>query len=138
MEDNMIAIAASFVFQLMLDAWEVYMSVPAFVLVTIFSTQSPPNLFWIVIAYLLWLIITAILAFLATAMAMAFFSMSKDAKTSKRIFEIKQATLSALAESANSDEAHCTLPSKATDERNQARTEALLKQIVKAIESKSN
>lgn len=134
MEDNMIAIAASFVFQLMLDAWEVYISVPAFVLVTIFSTQSPPNLFWIVIAYFLWLIITAILVFVAVA----FFRMSKDAKTSKRFVEIKQATLSALAESANSDEAHCTLPSKATDERNQARTEELLKQIVKAIESKSN
>ena len=134
MEDNMIAIAASFVFQLMLDALEIYASVPAFVLVTIFSTQSPPNLFWIVIAYLLWLIITAILV----VVAVAFFRMSKDAKTSKRFVEIKQATLSALAEIANSDEAHCTLPSKATAERNQARTEELLKQIVKAIESKSN
>jgi len=134
MEDNMIAIAASFVFQLMLDALEIYASVPAFVLVTIFSTQSPPNLFWIVIAYLLWLIITAILV----VVAVAFFRMSKDAKTSKRAVEIKQATLSALAEIANSDEPHCTLPSKATAERNQARTEELLKQIVKAIESKSN
>ena len=126
MNDNLIAQAAIFVWRILSDLWEIYSSTPSFVL-SLFDL--PSSALFIVSAWIcliggtLWLIYVGIEYKLTR----------QEAISSQRFMEVKKATLSALAESANSDEVDVTLPSKATIDKGSARTEALLEQILETL-----
>jgi creatinine amidohydrolase/Fe(II)-dependent formamide hydrolase-like protein len=128
MEDNLIAQAALFIWRILGDIWEIYSSAPSFILSLDGGYEST---FFLVVLWIMLVFGTIYSLFMLLELK----TRKDSAKSSLRFMEIKEATLSALAESANSDEADVTLPSKATIRKGRDRTDALLERILEALEN---